>query len=102
MAGGQTPIMHEPTPLPSSRLPDSNLPLPVVTGAIGLLAGVALPGGLSGGGGFVAGLVIGCVLVGLSSLRGAVADAPRAEAASTTFGQTVSTQSPAVAVQTRG
>lgn len=94
--------MNEPLPLPSSRLPDSSLPLPVVTGAIGLLAGVAVPGGLGGGGGFVVGLVAGCVLVGLSSLRGTVSAASRPEAVSTALGQTVRKQSPVVAVQTRG
>jgi hypothetical protein len=92
--------MNEPTPLPLSRLQDSSLPLPVVTGAIGLLAGAALPGGLRGGGGFIVGLVAGGVLVALSSWRTRVAGA---EAVSAALGQTVTTtQAQAVAVQTRG
>jgi hypothetical protein len=39
------------------------IPLPFATGAIGLLLGVAMPGGISGGQGFLIGFLIGVVIM---------------------------------------
>ncbi len=65
--------------------PASNrrLPLPLATGGIGLIAAYSLPGGLTGGQGFLIGLVIGAATLGLAALlAGRAAPIERAERAS--------------------
>src|SRR2546429_650503 len=52
----------EPSPS-NTNLSDSSIPVPIAFGGIGLLLSWAVPGGLSGGGGFVLGFVLGCVLL---------------------------------------
>jgi hypothetical protein len=44
------------------------LPLPLATGGIGLLVTYSLPGGLSGGHGFLIGLTIGAGILGIAAL----------------------------------
>lgn len=47
----------------------SQLPLPVVTGGIGLLLAYALPGGLTGGQGFLIGFGVGLLILGYGALK---------------------------------
>lgn len=47
----------------------SQMPLPIVTGGFGLLFAFVLPGGLTGGEGFVVGLLIGCALLWIASIE---------------------------------
>jgi hypothetical protein len=58
------------------EIPDSDLPLPVVTGAIGLFLAYVLPGGLSGGEGFLVGLGIGFGILTLAAHQAKVAQVP--------------------------
>jgi len=44
------------------------LPLPLATGGIGLIAAYSLPGGLTGGQGFLIGLMIGAGVLGIAAL----------------------------------
>ncbi len=55
------------------------LPLPLATGGIGLLAAYSLPGGLTGGQGFLIGLMIGAGVLGVAAVlasRAAPIDRP--------------------------
>jgi hypothetical protein len=61
---------------PSSH---QRLPLPLATAGIGLLASFSLPGGLTGGQGFVVGLVVGAGALAVAALlarRAAPIDRP--------------------------
>lgn len=55
--------------LMNSRSPktDAQMPLPVVTGGIGLLLSFVIPGGFTGGQGFVIGAVVGFAILAITA-----------------------------------
>ena len=55
---------YEPSqPTSSDSTADSSVPLPLALGGVGMLVAYALPGGLSGGAGFLIGLGIGFAIL---------------------------------------
>jgi hypothetical protein len=57
--------MHQDA-LASTDYQPAQLPLPIATGGIGLLLSLLVPGGLSGGQGFVAGFLVGTLVLAFS------------------------------------
>lgn len=56
------------THTPPHSASQHRLPLPLATGGIGLLMAYSLPGGLTGGHGFLIGLAVGAGILGVSAL----------------------------------